>query len=289
MALQVRLDGRISPRAAISPHRQGTIRRFLMSNEKFSSAGRKLLSGSALRVGNLIAAARVTSFLLMPFVVHHLGDRLYGFWTLSATFIGYYGVLDFGFSSAVSQYISIAIGHKDPEECRAVFNTALRVQLMLGGIALLVTAAIAAAAPLFCHSPEDAALFWRVIAILGVSVALGFPMRAYGGVLEAQLRFDIQSGVGLFALILRTVLTVWAILKGGELLSLAWITLLTSLSVALLDMWFARREASWARIDRLIPCAKKSENIFFPTVFIPFWACSGTCSGSRWILSLLRA
>ena len=195
-----------------------------MTTETLNSTGRKLLSGSVLRLVNLFLSA-VTSFFLMPFIVHHLGDRLYGFWSLAAAFIGYYGLLDFGFSSAVSQYICIAIAQKNQEECRSVFNSAVRIQSFLGGLALLLTAAIAAAAPWFCKSPEDAALFWKVIAILGVNMAISFPFRAYSGLLEAELRFDIQAGLGILSTLLRTVLVVWAILQGGGLLALSWMTL----------------------------------------------------------------
>jgi O-antigen/teichoic acid export membrane protein len=112
---------------------------------KSSSKGRKLLSGSALRLANLVVAA-ICSLFLMPFIVHHLGDRVYGFWSLAAGFIGYYGLLDLGLSGAVSQHICVAIGRGDPAECRTVFNTALRIQSLLGCVALLVTVLIAAAA-----------------------------------------------------------------------------------------------------------------------------------------------
>jgi O-antigen/teichoic acid export membrane protein len=220
-----------------------------MTTGSLTLAGRKLLSGSVLRLGNLVVAA-ISSFFLMPFVVHALGDRLYGFWTLAGTFVGYYGLLDFGLSSAVSQYMSVAIGQNDRRECRAVFNAALRIQSILGCIVLLATAVTAAAAPWFSRSPADAAVFSRVIAILGVNAALGFPARAYGGVLEAELRFDIQSGLGIFGLVLRTGLVVWTILGGGGLLALAWMTLLASLPVVGLQIWFARRQAPWAQIDR---------------------------------------
>jgi O-antigen/teichoic acid export membrane protein len=230
------------------------------------SAGRKLLSGSGLRLGNLVFAA-ITSFFLMPFIVHHLGDRVYGFWSLAASFIGYYSILDLGLSSAVSQYISIAIGQNDPAECRAVFNAALRIQSLLGGVALLATAAIAAAAPWFCKSPADAALFWRVIVILGISAALGFPARAYGGLLEAALRFDIQAGLGILGVALRTGLIVWAILGGGGLLALAWMTLFATLPVLALQIWFGRREAPWARIDRSSLEPKRAKNLFSYSIY----------------------
>jgi O-antigen/teichoic acid export membrane protein len=237
-----------------------------MMAEKLSSSARKLLSGSVLRLVNLVAAV-ASAFFLIPFIVHHLGDRLYGFWALAGAFIGYYGVLDFGFSSAVSQYLCIAIGKNDPVECRAVFNTALRIQTLIGGLALLVTAAIAAATPWLCHNPADAALFWKVIAILGVNVAIGFPPRAYGGILDAQLRFDIQSWLGILNLALRTGLTVLVIQEGGGLLALAWITLFASLPVIALQIWFARREVPWARFDRSPVERKRAKRLFSYSIY----------------------
>jgi O-antigen/teichoic acid export membrane protein len=246
------------------PRTKGPV--FLMTAGSLGSTGRKLLSGSVLRLGNLAAAA-ISSLFLMPFIVHHLGDRLYGFWTLAATFVGYYGLLDFGFSSAVSQYMSIAIGQNDPRESSAVFNAALRIQLLLGGVALLATAVIAASAPWFSHSPADAALFSRVIAVLGVSVALGFPARAYGGLLEAELRFDIQSGLGIFGIALRTGLIVWAIREGGGVLALAWMTLFASLPVIVLQIWFAKRGAPWAKIERSPVDSKRIRGFFSYSVY----------------------
>jgi O-antigen/teichoic acid export membrane protein len=219
-----------------------------MTQGNFSSIGRRLLSGSLLRMSNLVAGA-VASFFLMPFIVHHLGDRIYGFWSLAAAFIGYYSLLDLGLSSAISQYMCIAIGRKDHPECRVVFNTAFGLQLLVGVAALLVTGLVAAATPLICHNPADARLFWKVILILGVNTALGFPTRVYWAVLEAQLRFDVQSWLANLGLALRTGLIVWAVLSGGGLLALSWMALISTVPVTALQVWLARREAPWARID----------------------------------------
>lgn len=227
----------------------------------FSSVGQKLVSASVLRVGNLIGAA-MAAFFLMPFVVHHLGDRIYGFWSLASAFIGYYNLLDLGLSSAISQYICIALGRNDQAQCRLVFNTALRLQSAIGGVALLATCAIALAAPLFWHNAADARLFSKVIAIFGVNAALGFPARVYGAVLQAQLRFDIDSWLANLGLALRTGLTVWVILAGGGLLALAQVTLWSTLPVTALQIWFGRREAPWARIQNMSTELKVVKNFF---------------------------
>lgn len=219
-----------------------------MSASKSHSVGRKLISGSVLRLCNLVGAA-AAAFYLMPLIVHHLGDRIYGFWSLATAFIGYYNLLDLGLSAAVSQHICVAIGHQDDSECHTVFNTALRLQLLIGCLALLVTAALALATPLLTHNAADVRLFRPVIIVLGINAALGFPARVYWAVLEAHLRFDIQSSLALAGLILRTGLIVWAVLAGGGLLSLAWVSFLSTLPVLALQYWFARRESSWARVD----------------------------------------
>ena len=62
---------------------------------------RRVIHGSGLRVANLLASTLI-GFFLMPFLVQHLGDRQYGFWTLAGAILGYYGVLDFGILSAVA-------------------------------------------------------------------------------------------------------------------------------------------------------------------------------------------
>ena len=231
-----------------------------------SSVGRRLLSGSVLQTGSLIAAA-VASFFLMPFVVHHIGDRLYGFWALAGAVIGYYGLLDLGLSSAVSQYICIAIGRNEPSECRAIFNTALRIQSLLGGLALLATVAVAIATPWFCRSAADAVLFRQVVIVLGINTAFLFPTKVYSGVLDAELRFDIQSGLAILGVALRTGLIVAAIWAGGGLLALAWMSLLATLPVSALQIWCARREAPWARIERERIDSKRVKSLFSYSIY----------------------
>ena len=75
----------------------------------------------------------------MPFVINSLGDRMYGFWTLIGTFLGYYGLIDFGLSSAVNRYISEAVGAQDSKKCNNIFNTALVLFSILGVIALALS------------------------------------------------------------------------------------------------------------------------------------------------------
>jgi O-antigen/teichoic acid export membrane protein len=212
------------------------------------TTGRKLLSGSMTRLASTIATALIT-LLIMPFVIHTLGDRMYGIWTLVAAFIGYYGVLDLGLSQAITRYLGRSLGSANEEECNQVFNTSLRIYLILGGVVLLLTAVLAALAPLFCRSAEDAALFWKIILILGVSFALQFPMRVFSGVLEAHLRFDLTAALELLTLGIRTVLLIALLLLGYRVVGLAWATLLAGIPSTVLSIHWTRKELPFLCLD----------------------------------------
>jgi O-antigen/teichoic acid export membrane protein len=206
-----------------------------------SSFGHKLLSGASLRTGNFLAQILV-AFFLSPFIIHSLGDRLYGFWTLVGTFIGYYGLLDFGLSSAVSRHMAGALGLGDNAKIKEVYNTAMPIFLGIGCIALLITVIIAFISPLIVDNPEEIQLFRNIILILGFNVALSFLARVFIGTLNAQMNFHIVSLVQIATLIVRTALIVLALSTGHKILALAWISFLTTSAANVMYYYYARKK-----------------------------------------------
>jgi O-antigen/teichoic acid export membrane protein len=210
---------------------------------------RKLASGFFFRFANTVATA-VVSVFIMPFIVHSLGDRDYGIWTLVATFVGYYGVLELGLSAAVSRYLARSLGAGDHEDCNRVFNTSLRLYVGIGFVALPLSALVAALAPWVCHNPTDVALFWKLTLILGTSIALMFPSRVFKGLLEAHFRFDIAAALDLISLALRTALIFPIIFAGYGVVGLAWVTLFAGIPSMLLQIYYAYRELPFLCFDR---------------------------------------
>jgi len=144
---------------------------------------------SLLRMSNLVAGA-VASFFLM------LSSCIPGGPDLRVLVSGgrihrYYSLLDLG-SRAPSRSTVHCDRAQDHPECRVVFNTAFGLQLLVGVAALLVTA-------WWPRPPADLSQSGGCASLLeshsypGVNTALGFPTRVYWAVLEAQLRFDVQS------------------------------------------------------------------------------------------------
>jgi O-antigen/teichoic acid export membrane protein len=94
-----------------------------------------------------LAATVLVSFLMVPFVVHRLGDRMYGIWALVSTFISYYGLMDLGLSTAVARFLAGAAGTHDNARFNRMFNTALRLYFWIAAAILAVGGALAVAAP----------------------------------------------------------------------------------------------------------------------------------------------
>lgn len=207
------------------------------------------MKGSAFRVGGFFIQLCV-AFLLTPLIIHSLGERLYGFWTLVSVFIGYYGLLDMGLSGAVSRFLARAAGSENIQEINKIYNTAFVLFSGIGVIAFLATIIVVVFAPFFIQSQEDALLFQSVILILGVNVAISFPVRVFIGVLNSQMEFQLLSMIHIGSLLLRTILIVLALTMGYKIFAIALISFLTSMVSNFLCIYFARKKESIIYMDR---------------------------------------
>lgn len=178
-----------------------------------SGTGQKLLRSSALR-GASFALHAVVSLLMTPLIVHSLGDRMYGFWTLVGAFVGYYGIMDMGVSSAVSRYVSRALGQGDRTEINRVLSTAFFLFAVVALVVLAISVGVAALAFLVVRDPAEYRVVRLLLLVLGVRMALSFPARVFAGLLNAHLRYDLTA----FATIAQLVVGNGAIylhLNGG--------------------------------------------------------------------------
>jgi O-antigen/teichoic acid export membrane protein len=187
---------------------------------------RAVMMGSVLNVASL-AASVLVGFFLMPFVVHRLGDRMYGYWSLVGAVLGYYGVLDLGIAPAVSVHMAKAIGEGDNESPNQTLSSAFAGLAGVGLALLLITIVAAALCPFFITSASDARVFRVVLLITGLGCAFGFPGRVFLGGIYAHLRNDLTATVSTVVLVLRTALVVWVILIGWGIVGLAVVSFLT--------------------------------------------------------------
>ncbi len=226
-----------------------------------SGAANKLIKGSLLRTVSWALNIAV-AFFMMPFLIHTLGDRWYGFWILVTTFIGYYGILDLGLSSAVARFVSQAIGRNDNEELNCVVTSALVVYSGIALFSFLITFGIVFSTPFFIKNPEEVGTFKLCILLLGIAFSMRIIFRAFGGILSAHFRYDLEVYITLIQLILRTSATVFFIKNGYGIISLAIISVVLGFVEIFLQIVFIRKIQPSLEIGKRFFVKSKIKELF---------------------------
>ncbi|MDD5680052.1 MAG: oligosaccharide flippase family protein [Candidatus Omnitrophica bacterium] len=204
-----------------------------------SSTAKRLAKGSALRTVEFFTTALIT-LAMTPFIIHSLGDEVYGLWIFVGSFLGYYGLMDFGLNSAVQRFLSCAMGKKSAEEANKVINTALGIFAVIGFMALIVSLVIAFALPVLIKNITEVDLFRKIILVLGLNFAIGFPLRVFSGILSANIRYDLITAIGLVKVLVRTLLIIIFLKNGHGIMALAFITFATDISAYVTKYFIVR-------------------------------------------------
>lgn len=179
-------------------------------------------------------------FFLSPFILHHLGDDAFGLWVLIFSLTGYYGIFDFGIRSSLVRYVSKFQATGDREELARLINTSLFTYTCIGLILLFPTFVGSFYVDRMFHVPaafiRDARLLFLMV---GVSLAMGFPLGISGGILEGLQRFYLLNWTNIVSTLLRAVLIVLALRHGLGLLTVALVTVSLPLVAAAVRAVFA--------------------------------------------------
>jgi len=185
--------------------------------------------------GYLISA--VLAMFLSPFVVHHLGDTLYGIWTLIVSLTGYLGLLDMGVRGAVTRYVARYHAQGKHDEAGRTASTAIVLFAVGGLLAISVSAALAGFAVDRFHIPLEMHFAARVVAILaGITVASSLTGGVFGGIVVGLQRVDLTNAVETASSLLRAACIVLALRSGRGIITLALIQLAFSLLAGLANL-----------------------------------------------------
>src|SRR5436309_8389981 len=153
----------------------------------------------------------LVGIFLSPFILHKLGDAAFGIWVLIFSLTGYYGIFDFGIRSSIIRYVSKYTATHDLEEVTALLNSAMFTYSCVGAVSLLITILGCIYLNRIFHIPPNfqSTAPWLLL-IAGSSVALGFPLGVFGGMLEGLQKFYILNWTNIvFSSLLRAALIVF--------------------------------------------------------------------------------
>src|SRR5438132_7743515 len=82
------------------------------------------------------AAQLLVAFFVSPRLVHGLGDRRYGLWSLIDSILAYLMLFDLGVAASVVRYVARFEAIQDRESRNRVFSTSLCIFAVAGAMAL---------------------------------------------------------------------------------------------------------------------------------------------------------
>lgn len=203
------------------------------------------------------------TLLLTPFVLHNLGTARYGIWILTASFIGYYGILDLGFRAGVTQHLTQYLAVKDYERASETLSTA--VQAFIGFAFLLVALSLIAAfnVPRWFEIPTEAGneAFWCVL-IVGLGAAAQYALCPFASIFSAAQRFDLASYIGVGTRLVNALGIYLTLRAGHGLIGVSAVTAGTTLLDYLIRWRVALRIVPQLRVARRLAGLARLREVF---------------------------
>ncbi len=168
--------------------------------------------------------------LLSPFVVHALGDSLFGLWTLIRSMTGYYGIFDLGIFSAVSHYVTRYVTKNNIDGVNRTMSTAIVILCVVALCTILLTIVLTYLSPTW-FSIEGTHSYDLQLALLltGVTVSLNFPLLLFKAIPYSLQRLELLNIIGVSTKLFEAGLTVFALNAGYGILGITIVYLSSSI------------------------------------------------------------
>jgi len=207
-----------------------------------SAVAWNLMTGTLMKYG-LLAVNVGLGLFLMPFTIRHLGTAEYGLWMLVASTTYYFQLLDLGYGSGLVRHVAEADARRDTGLVNQILSTFVVVYSGLGLVAAGGMAALILwGVPHFPNlPPEQVARAQALLALMGVRIAIGFPMTVFGAATTARQRFALNNAVAIAVALVNGAVTYVVLGSGFGLLTLVAATTAISLLSYAAYAWTAKQ------------------------------------------------
>lgn len=183
-------------------------------------------------ISNLVTllVTMLVTFFLAPFLVHSLGDDVYGLWVLIISVTGYMGLLDAGLKVSIVKYVSKVHAESDILALNKTICTSLAIFTCIAGIIVLITIVLSVLFDRIFAVPAHLLSTARIVCIIaGVSLAITFINSVFNGFLSGLQRYDLVNKVTLIIFLLRSACIVWFVLTGWGIVGIGLVHLFSQL------------------------------------------------------------
>lgn len=171
------------------------------------------------------------SFFATPFIVSKLGQEYYGIYALVLSFVGFFGVLDFGVAPALVKYVAELKTKKEYSKLSKIFSSAIFFYLAVGVIGAVL---IILLSPYFINSviknsTINPSFIWGIFVISSFGFIITMLLSAYSAIPGALQRFDLTSKINVVISTLSTIGIVSLLFAGFGLKAVVVFNIVTSL------------------------------------------------------------
>ena len=196
----------------------------LKDTPRGDAIGGLMIRAAVLRNLALLVTMGV-AFTTMPMIIHLLGDSWYGIWVLVGTFMGYFGIIDFGLTSATTRYLALHWKEKNAAEIGKTMTTSFVGFCFISAIVLVLSLIAIWMAPEFLDDKSGTLILRSVLLVLAIDMAMSFPFAIYSAVLVVQMRNDIVAVVRILQALIKLGIVFWIVNIDGTIIHIALMTL----------------------------------------------------------------
>ena len=220
---------------------------------------RKLLKGSALNVFQMVLTLAV-SFVLPPFLVHHMPPAEYSAWVLILQLSAYVNYLELGMQTAIGKFVAEFHATGDKDTIASIVGTAFTILSGAAGIGLAAVCIIAWQVPQVFHQmPADLTHEVRLgVLAVGSTTAMLLPFSVFLASFVGLQRYLIPTIVLSIGRVVTAVAVIVLLLLHGSIAQMAVviasINILTAAAQYLCWRRYARNDVpfSYFSFDRSV-------------------------------------
>lgn len=222
---------------------------------KHPSRNQRLTSNAIISLLGFVVRAVVT-FVMTPILVHGLGDRRYGVWSLVESVLAYLSLFDVGILAALVRHAARFEARRDWKDLNRVVNTSFALYLGLGSLVLVVTLILAFGWARPLGAPADLAQEIRILLLLlGASLAIRLPLSSFAALLDSLGQYPVKTTIKTVWSLLAALLLALAVRAGCGLITVGIILtcggLGESLTLSLASCYYLPHlRLSWRHVDR---------------------------------------
>ena len=153
-----------------------------------------------------------SSLVVMPFLIRRLGTTRFGVWTVAASLVESFWMIDLGFRPATVKLTAEFRALGRMTEINRLLNTAVAYSVVAGGLVLLVVWLAAERIGVVLHVSDPA--FQFLLRVVGASWAAGLVFNVFAAAREGFQRFDLSNRAQMLAPLVRGPLSVILVMYG---------------------------------------------------------------------------